>query len=436
MFLDWSGNRRAFTRSLSGTSLNWACLVVASLALAPVAGSFAQTPSTKTVEVKESSVSGGTLRGTTKLVTATSAGAASIPYTDSDGQTRSLDLKKGDKLVGLEIKGGNIVAATAAGGQLTSSVSLTLDANTGTVAAQTLTGTTLKGARLGDAVVSTTGQQKFKVNDSDITGTFTSEVAIQVTDANLENVTVDAPVVPQSLVVAKEAVPGATEAANITTVGDYFKFRVNVEHFTPSDTGRSGEVTAPRGSCFRVSQEFDRKDPTDPFKTQRMARGSFATGWAGFPWGCLDDKDIPFDAALSYDVPRSLILEERDRNRFGWTYGALVAPFKYYTKLREFSAGASVGPYLGYRVHDRQGSNSVVAVSIGLATATIKTDNADGTTSSSNTTGVTGALAYLLEIKGTFNMGVIAGADYFSKSQNVPTSAKLWLGLSFGYKLD
>jgi hypothetical protein len=202
-----------------------------------------------------------------------------------------------------------------------------------------------------------------------------------------------------------------------------------------------------------MSQEFDQKDPNDSSKTQKMARGKFVTGyfdtgsWGWFPrfllppYWCKNEKVLKadrydIDPALSYDVPRSLILEDRDRNRFGWTYGALVAPVKYYWKAREFSGSASVGPYLGYRLHDRQGSNSVLAVAAGIATSTVTTNNADGSTSGSNTTGMTLAAAYLLEIKGTFNVGVIAGWDYFSKSQNVPTNGQIWWGLSFGYKLD
>ena len=40
---------------------------------------------------------------------------------------------------------------------------------------------------------------------------------------------------------------------------------------------------------------------------------------------------------------------------------------------------------------------------------------------------LTVAAAYLVDIKGAFNIGVLAGSDIYSKSQNVPTSNKLWL---------
>jgi hypothetical protein len=236
--------------------------------------------------------------------------------------------------------------------------------------------------------------------------------------------------------------PAATEDAGVTTVGDSFLFNANVEHFSASGGEPKGEVTAPKGSCFRVSQEIE--DPND--RAKRIARGTFITGvapnWFFPPFGCLDEESLRkgppagIDPALSYDVPKQMIVQDRDRYRYGWTYGALVTPFKFFTKDREFSAGASVGPYLGYRLRDRQGSSSVVALAIGAATASVKTNNPDGTSSTSNSTGMTVALAYILDIKGTFNVGAVAGTDYYSKSQNIDSSGKLWLGLSFGYKLD
>lgn len=244
---------------------------------------------------------------------------------------------------------------------------------------------------------------------------------------------------PKPAAIAAEQLqkPAATEAADINTVGDFFKFNVKVEHFRPSDAA-GPEVTAPQDSCFRVSQELEQSDPANPSKAKKIARGKFETGWFPRlllpPYKC--ESSLPFDAALSYDVPRQMILEDRDRERFGWTYGALVTPFKFYTKDREFSAGASVGPYLGYRLHDRQGSSSVLALAIGAATANVTTNNADGSSSNSNATGLTVGLAYLLDVKGAFNVGFIAGSDFFSKSQHIPTSNKLWLGLSFGYRVD
>jgi hypothetical protein len=228
--------------------------------------------------------------------------------------------------------------------------------------------------------------------------------------------------------------PAGSEAANVSTVGDWFRFNVQVNGFTESDKEGAKPLAAARNSCFRVSGEF--LDPSDPKK--QIVRGTFETGAAPHsaiwpPYGCDDPK---ISTAVSYDVPKDLIMNGVDRTRYGWTYGVLVAPIKYYVKPREFSAGASVGPYLGYRVHERNGASNVFAVSVGAAPSTVKTTDANGDSSSSNTTGLTVAVAYLANIKDTFNVGVLAGTDLFSKSQHIDTSNKLWLGLSFGYNIQ
>ena len=235
--------------------------------------------------------------------------------------------------------------------------------------------------------------------------------------------------------------PAGSEAASISTVGDWFKFNTRVTGFKESGNPGAAAMTAAPSSCFRISGEF--LDPNDPAK--QILRGTFEVGHAPHagvwpPYGCKDPKvegsNQKIDPDVSYDVSKDLIMNGVDRTRYGWTYGILVAPIKYYVKPREFSAGASVGPYLGYRVYERNGASNVIAVSVGAATATVKTVDASGNSSSSNTTGLSVAVAYLANIKDTFNIGVLAGTDLFSKSQNIETSNKLWLGISFGYNIQ
>jgi hypothetical protein len=243
---------------------------------------------------------------------------------------------------------------------------------------------------------------------------------------------------PKPVDIAK---PAGAEAANISTVGDWFKFNTRVTGFKESGDTAAKAVTAGKSSCFRVAGEF--LDPNDPKK--QILRGTFEIGHAPHagvwpPYGCDDPKvdggDPKVNVDVSYDVSKDLIMNGVDRTRYGWTYGILVAPIKYYVKPREFSAGASVGPYLGYRVYERNGASNVIAISVGAATATVKTVDASGNSSSSNTTGLSVAVAYLANIKETFNIGVLAGTDLFSKSQNIETSNKLWLGVSFGYNIQ
>jgi hypothetical protein len=436
MIFDRFENRAShFTPHPSKSAAALACLALASL-VAP--GAYAQAPATaKSASIGDTKISSGTLKGKAKLTAATLVGAFTLKYTDPGGGTKSLELKNGDKIEGLEIESGAVITAGTASGGTLAWDTLALDPAGGTVTAKSLTGTSLKGAVLKDAKV-VAGQQTLKLPSGEVTGEFDT-ATLQLADTSVGKVDIDNPVVHQSAVQAQPK-QIATESPKFNTEGDYFKFNVNVKPFRASDADRKGDVMAPKNSCFRVSEEFEEQDPADSTKKRKMVRGKFETGWFANvllpPYRCKSKDSLGFDPAWSYDVPKGLIMDERDRSRYGWTYGALVAPFKFYTKTREFSAGASVGPYLGYRVIDRPGSKSVVALSVGAATTNTTATDANGNTTNSNRTGVSYAFAYILDIKSDFNAGLIAGADYYSKSQNIPNSGKLWVGLSFGYKIN
>ncbi len=279
---------------------------------------------------------------------------------------------------------------------------------------------------------------------------------VRLDGAKLEDVTID------RLAIAEPKTQKiTTEASNIPLQGDFFQFKAKVSKFRLSDTGVGGpEVTAPKGACFRVSQEIPDVTQSDGSKSV-MARGTFVTGWDGWPFGekfgewsygfftnlvlppyiCAGGFELKaakpkIDPDASYDVPKQVLISDRDRLRFGWTYGILVAPFKYYAKTGEFNAGATVGPYLGYRLYDRPGAASVGALSIGTANATITVTDADGNKSSSTETGISTSVAWLVDVKNSFNVGFLAGKDYFSKSKNIPGSNKLWFSVSFGLNLN
>ncbi len=140
------------------------------------------------------------------------------------------------------------------------------------------------------------------------------------------------------------------------------------------------------------------------------------------------------DPKESYDVLKETLLSA-DRLRYGLTGGILVAPFKFYGSSHNFSAGATVGPYVGYRFRDEPGSQSVLAFAVGATSATVKTNNADGTTTSTERNGISAAFAYLLEYKDTYSLGALVGWDFFSKADQIPNSGKLWLGISLGAKI-
>lgn len=338
-------------------------------------------------------------------------------------------VKTTDVIKGGIIDSGTLVTGVATGGEPSVPKDLKVDLQKDTVTIDALKGTHIVGAEIKDATLS-----HVTVNGKTVD---LSNQKVHLVNAELDQADISKPDVPRLALVKPKPSPGATEAANIPLIGDYFRFKTEIEAFRPSRGGT--EVIAPKDACFRVTNE--EPDPSDPSHT--VVRGTFVTGWFPHvllpPYFCLAKDKLEkrkIHADISYDVPKEMITTERDRLRYGWTYGVLVAPFKYYWKKREFNAGASVGPYIGYRIRDRNGDSSVVAFSLGLANATVKQENADGTTSSSTTTGVSIALAYIGSIKNQFNIGAMVGYDNFSKSQNIPNSGKPWVGVSLGFKLD
>jgi hypothetical protein len=392
---------------------------ITSLALAALAGFPEPAPAEDVFN--NVTISGGTI---------TKATLRSAKLHDPITRDGKVVIQTTDIIKGGTIESGDLVIGVATGGEVTVPTAGTVvDLQKDLVTIDALTGTRIVGAEVTDA----------KLNQVTVNGSTVdlSQEKVHLMHAELDAADVSKTTVPRSALVKPKSAPATAEEANIPLTGDYFLFKTEVETFRPSRGGP--DVTAPKDSCFRVTNE--KPDPNDSSRT--FVEGTFVTGWFPHfllpPYKCLGSDGLErkkISANISYEVPKEMITTERDRLRYGWTYGVMVAPFKYYPKERIFNAGASVGPYVGYRVRDRPGDSSVVALSVGLANATLKQENADGTTSSSTVTGVSIALAYLGTLKDQFNIGFLAGFDNFSKSDNVPNSGKLWLGVSLGLKLN
>lgn len=264
--------------------------------------------------------------------------------------------------------------------------------------------------------------------------------------------------------------PVSTEAKNMSTVGDYLHFTVQTTGYVPVEEAKDSTIntvsglTFPADSCFRIDSD------SEPGKDSGYVTGKFVTKDS--------EKHSPFNLVKKYilDDCKSNTAEQKpeanaqkpgagtqkpeantqkpgagtqypptyieyeiskpklfqyDRYRYGWTYGVLAAPFKYYPTQGAFVGNVSVDGYLGYRIHDRQGSSSVLALGVGPTMVTVK--NANG---SSNITGASVALAFLTEIKYDFVAGFMVGSDFFSKADAYPYSGKVWLGVNLGMKLD
>jgi len=406
------------------------CYCIVSLLFATP--SFAQD-SSKPLEITAVAVSGGKINQKLKV--------AALPTKQlslklAGGKTH--DVKTEQRIENLEVESAKVLSGNASG-KLQFPITQA-DSEHGTVVATSLTEAYLKAASLTEVKVPA-GRQTLKIAGKEVMLELEAQT-IELREATVDRATIESPVVPVAALRKPDQTPRTTQES-VSLVGDFLIFNVKVENFRAYAQPSAGPVTAPKDACFRINQEYEKPDPNNPGKTQKYVRGTFVTGaWPRAPslmppWDCPSRTQIAasLDPDLSYEIAKQ-DLEDHDRSRFGYTYGVLVAPFKYYRYERHFSAGATVGPYLGHRIHDRQGGSLIGALAIGAASATITTNNPDGTSSTSVKTGLSIALALLSEIKNDFNAGFIVGRDFFSKSDNVPISGHVWFSVSFGKKFD
>jgi hypothetical protein len=400
----------------------------ASFLFAFAAGAYAQSEGNLPGNTQ---VTGGTL-ATVKLKSANVL--RKVTLTSSSGS--NVDVNPADKIEGLTVASATVASGNASSGKWKASTA-SVDMQSKRATVDSLSGTTLSATAL-TGVTLPASSQTFKVAGKDVTGDFSKTPGLDLINVQAENVDVQKPTVEAAAVSLDTGKgPAATTSPDAGLRGDYFILRSNVHGFAVSGQALPGQAVAPAGSCFYVSKEADRTDPADSTKKQHVASGTFRTG--RFPNGLFPPYGCPtsiksINANESYDVLRET-LNDADRLRYGLTGGILVAPFKFYSHTHNFNAGATVGPYIGYRVRDEPGSQSVFAFAVGATSATVKTNNADGTTTSSDHNGLSAAFAYLLEFKDVYSLGAVVGWDFFSKADQIPNSGKLWLGISLGTKI-
>ena len=154
-------------------------------------------------------------------------------------------------------------------------------------------------------------------------------------------------------------------------------------------------------------------------------------------FGCVPKKSPQSNE--SANVPISS-LDGTGYARDGWTYGALLLPYKFHTRDNEFSPAGQIGPYVGrsYTV----GSFGIKVIGT-IAYGPITTNN--GNTSAANGTATVktiNGLALGLGLIGTitkgpspFQFGLVVGRDKVSASDKgaYPYTGKGWIGLQLGY---
>lgn len=119
----------------------------------------------------------------------------------------------------------------------------------------------------------------------------------------------------------------------------------------------------------------------------------------------------------------------------GGDVGVLAVPFKIQLGDGKITAGATLGPYIGYHQRWLLGLPSTVLLTAGLAAVpTAAPTSTPSTTPTVDTKiGFTGAIGVVAEPWSQFEIGVIAGWDHVGEHRNVyPYEDKWWLSLSIG----
>jgi len=225
-----------------------------------------------------------------------------------------------------------------------------------------------------------------------------------------------------------DTLPVSTESKNIPYAGDLVQFKVDVPGFKPIDSTSNTTVTGNEGSCFQVTRDVGVNEYQK--NEQPMLIGHFVDFKDDWRFDC---KKSHLPTNIAYIVRKDTVADFYQRYRSGWVYGVMVTPFKFIPAFRRTSTGATVGPYVGRRLYDSQGLSTSVVVSAGITSAEVTSMAGN----KSNLMGTSLAAAYLVNIKSSFNVGILVGTDLFEKGVTRPDYAgKAWIGVNIGYALD
>ncbi len=195
-------------------------------------------------------------------------------------------------------------------------------------------------------------------------------------------------------------------------------------------TVNSDKYCIPAGVTVRIVEVSD-----DKVEFYRPAESPLSP----FTWFSSSDHELKMDACdkATKVLPKQQIksISSNEFNlsrasRFGWSYGALIAPYKYYSRTEEFKGSTAIAPYLGYRA-DFVALGFEVKPVMFAGISPVEVVNDDKTTSSVFAYSWGGG--FLFEIKDEFQVGFLIGTDITSDSDNFVNNKKPWYSIAIGY---
>jgi hypothetical protein len=234
---------------------------------------------------------------------------------------------------------------------------------------------------------------------------------------------------------AKKSAEAAAAKFDLPTniaVGDRIKLRSNISRLTPLDGATGSGATV--DTCLRVTRLNDNSGIT-----VAVEKGT----------GLLSGSCKPAvgaDPVVAGDVYK--ISGEQLKNasyaRYGWIYGPMLVPFKYFAHDRSFEPSQSLGMYMGYRTSWFESRGLSWVASAGLATMKISQvvddPNKPGskTTKENTVAGYSisgGALFDLTKEAKPFVAGLMVGRDFVGRNSALTyaNDNRTWIAIQIGW---
>ena len=234
---------------------------------------------------------------------------------------------------------------------------------------------------------------------------------------------------------AKESAEAAAAKFDLPvniTVGDRIKLRSNISGLAPVDSATGSRASA--GTCLRVTRLNDNNGMTVAVEE---GRGLFS-GTCQPPAGS--------NPVVVGDVYK--ISGDQSKNasysRYGWIYGPMLVPFKYFPHDRSFEPSQSLGMYMGFRTSWFESQGLSWVASAGLATMKVSQvvddpNNPGSKTTKENTvagyTIAAGALFDLTKEAKPFVAGLLVGRDFVGRNSALTYvhDNRMWIALQIGW---
>lgn len=219
------------------------------------------------------------------------------------------------------------------------------------------------------------------------------------------------------------------------TSGDRIKLRSNVSGLTPLNGGSGKKAST--DTCLRVTRVNE-----DGGVTVVVERGSgLLSGTCQDPKSATDAVEIGDTYRISADQ-----LRNASYARYGWIYGPMVVPFKYFPHDRSFEPSQSLGMYMGYRTSWFESRGLSWVASAGLATMKVSQVADDPTSPGNKVTKENTVAGYSLAGGILFDLtteakpvvaGLLIGRDFVGRNSALPYvhDNRTWIALQIGWVL-